>query len=163
MDVFARAELARLVDRGSYPGIEPDEVRALREWIRRHGDRFEELRFNVRVGAGVKLGGDFPEKFRDDWETRTKMKLDCVAWNPPHTATLIEVKVQWTNAAVWQLASYRDAYAVDYPDATIELVGVCEAFTPQALALAGSQGITLYTYGFSGDFSSASSASVDRP
>ena len=36
MDVFTRAELERVTERGSYPGINQEEWRALREYLRRH-------------------------------------------------------------------------------------------------------------------------------
>jgi hypothetical protein len=148
MDVFPRAELERVITRSSLPGINPEERRVLQEYLRRHGAEFEELRFNVRVGLGIRLEGDYTDKFRFDWEERTKMRPDCVGWSPPKLATLIEAKTLWTNHAVWQLLSYRDAYAGDNPDAVIDLVGVAEAYTPQALSLSTSQGIRVYVYSF---------------
>lgn len=159
MDTFTRAELPRLVNATKYPGVDPTEVRVLREWIRREGDRYDELRFNVRVGAGVQLAGDFTEKFKADWERRTKMRLDCVGFNPPHVVTLVEAKVQWTNDAVWQLLGYRDQYVAEYPEAMIDLAGVCEAYTPSALQLAGDQGIRLFVFGFA-DTTPASSSTT---
>lgn len=151
MDVFKREELYRLTDRATLPGISQEEVPALREWIRREGAKYDELRFNVRVGIGIRLEGTFAEKFRDDWEQRTRMKPDLVAWSAPNFVTIVEAKVQWQNDAVWQLLHYRDLYIDEFPEASMALVGVCEAYTPQALRLANTSGIRLHVYGFPGD------------
>ncbi|MCA1834353.1 MAG: hypothetical protein LC750_16785 [Actinobacteria bacterium] len=151
MDVFPRDELFRLVNRASLPGVSPEEVRALREWIRRQGDQYDELRFNVRVGVGVTLEGDYTDKFKGDWFERTRMRPDLVGFRRPSTATLVEGKVQWTNEAVWQLLHYRDLYRDEHPSEAIELVGVCEAFTPQGRALALASAIRLFVYGFPGE------------
>jgi len=161
--VYPRQELERLVNRDTLPGIDPTEVRVLREWIRREGAKYDELRFHVRVGEGVALVGDYTEKFKADWIDRTKMRLDLVAWNPPHFATLIEAKVQWTNAAVWQLLSYRDRYQVEFPEHRIALVGVAEAYTPQARLLASDQGIRLFVYGFPDVLPLERASSVQEP
>lgn len=163
MDVFPRAELYRLVSRVSYPGVDANEHRSIRQWIRREGIKYEELRFNVRVGAGVKLEGGSADKFNRYWEQITRMRLDLLAWNPPNEATIVEAKVAWTNDAVWQLLSYRDAYRVEFPEHNISLVGVCEAYSPNARQLASDQGIRLHVYTFADPLPQADASSVDEP
>lgn len=151
MDVFPRAELYRLINRTTLPGINPEEVRGLREWIRRNGDQYDELRFNVRVGIGHTLEGDYTDKFKADWYERGRPKPDLVAVRLPSTHLIVEGKVQWTNEAVWQLLHYRDLYHEEFPALAIELAGVCEAFTAQGRALAVASGIRLFVYGFPGE------------
>lgn len=163
MDVFPRAELFRLINRTTLPGINPEEVRGLREWIRRNGDQFEELRFNVRVGVGHTLEGDYTEKFKADWYERGRPKPDLVAVRGPSTHLVIEAKVQWMNDAVWQLLHYRDLYHEEFPELAIELAGVCEAYTEQARRLAASSGIKLYVYGFPGELPLESASSSEVP
>ena len=163
MDVFSRNELYRLVDRVSFPGVDAEEARAIREWIRREGAKYEELRFNVRVGTGTKLGDNFDERFKAYWWRVTQMRLDLLAWNPPNEATIVEAKVLWTNDAVWQLLSYRDAYVKDFPDANVALVGVCEAYTPNARELAAGQGIRLHVYTFRADLPGANAVGEAQP
>lgn len=155
MDVFTRDELDRLTSRPALPGIDANEVRALREWIRREGHKYDDVRFNVRVGAGISLQGDFTEKFKADWLQRTRMRLDLLAFIAPRFATIVEAKVQWTNEAVWQLVAYRDYYLVEFPDHDVTLVGVCEAYTPNARQLASDRGIRLHVYGFPDDLPQA--------
>lgn len=158
MDVFTRNELDRLTSRDTLPGVDVNEVRCLREWIRREGSKYDELRFNVRVGRGVTLEGDFAEKFKADWERRTRMRLDLLGWNPPTDATIVEAKRQWTNDAVWQLLAYRDHYLDEFSEHTVRLVGVCEAYTPTARTLALDKGIKLHVYGFRDDLPQAPAA-----
>lgn len=162
MVTFPREQLDRLVDRTSLPGIDPTELRVTREWIRREGSQYDELRFNVRVGDGVALVGDYTEKFKADWLERTRLRLDLVAWTAPASATLVESKVLWTNDAVWQLLSYRDQYRVEFPDHGVRLVGVCEAYTPSAATLAGGFGIRLHVYGFPDDLPLAAATTEEQ-
>lgn len=161
MDVFARDELYRLTDRTSFPGVDADETRAIREWIRREGAKYEQLRFNVRIGAGKTLDDTFDERFKKYWFRVTQMRCDLVAWNPPNAITIVEGKVLWANDAVWQLLSYRDAYVSDFPDSNVALVGVCEAYTPSGRELAASQGIRLHVYTFRDPLPQASATSAE--
>lgn len=161
MQTFTRDELPRLVDRSQLPGIDAGEVRGVREFIRREGAKYDQLRFEVRVGAGVELIGDYDEKFKADWRERTKMRLDLVCWNPPNQYTLVEAKLQWTNEAVWQLLSYRDAFLIDYPGADVKLAGVAEAYTPQSAILSSGQGIRLHIYGFPSTLPQAPASTVE--
>jgi hypothetical protein len=163
MDVFKRDELYRLVDRVTLPGINPEEVPVTREWIRRYGREFDELRFNVRVGVGITLEGPYPQKLKDDWFQRTRMKPDLVAYTAPNQSTIVEAKVQWLNDAVWQLLHYRDLYAAEFPEHAIRLVGVCQAYTPQSAQLASDSGIRLHVYGFPGDLPLAAATTETTP
>jgi hypothetical protein len=163
MDVFTRDELYRLTDRVTLPGINPDEVPVTREWIRRYGHDYDELRFNVRVGVGIRLQGAYPEKFVDDWYQRTRLKPDLVAFTAPRFSTIIEAKIQWLNDAVWQLLHYRDLYVAEFPEHEIRLVGVCTAYTPQAALLASESGIRLHVFGFPGDLPLAAATTETTP
>lgn len=155
MDEYTRDQLDAIVARSFLPGVDADETRAVREFLRREGANFDRYRFNVRVGEGVELRGDYTDKFKADWARRTSMRLDLVCLRDPNAATIVEGKVQWTNAAVWQLLHYRDAYQEAEPTHTIDLVGVAEAYTPQAVILAKASGIRLHIYGFPPDLPAA--------
>jgi hypothetical protein len=163
MIVFPREQLEDLIRRDGLPGIDATEVRVIREFLRRYGANYREYRFNVRVGEGTKLVGDYPEKFAAYWERVTQMRMDLVCWNPPNQATLVEAKVQWTNDAVWQLLSYRDAYARDFNDEIVALAGVAEAYTSSAWQLASDRGIRLYIYGFPPALPAAPATSEHTP
>lgn len=163
MDVFRRDELDRLTSRSTFPGIDANEARAIREWIRREGHKYEELRFNVRVGVGVELEGGSADKFNRWWKQITRMRLDLLAWNPPNEATILEAKVAWTNDAVWQLLSYRDAYLVEFPEHNVTLIGVCEAYSPSARQMASDRGIRLHVYTFRDPLPQAIATSAEEP
>lgn len=163
MDVFTRGELARLINRATLPGIAPEEVRAVREWIRRNGENYLELRFNVRVGIGHVLEGDYTEKFKADWYERGRPKPDLIAVDAPTTHTILEAKVQLQNDGVWQLLHYRDLYREEFPSLGLNLAIVCEAYTAQAKALAIASGIRLYVYGFPGELPLESGRELEAP
>lgn len=144
MDVISDRD--RLLGMTTYPGMVPAESRILRQYIRRHGDRYTEWRFNVRLGEGVELGEDASPELRKIWARITMERPDTVAWTEPDRATLIEVKELWTNEAVWQLHAYTDLYRDVNPDHRVSMVGVAIEATPNGRTLAARQGITLYLY-----------------
>lgn len=139
----------RLLRMENYPGMIPAESRVLRQFIRAHGARFDEFRFNVRIGEGVDPGPNIEIGLRRAWQQITKARPDTVAYKHPHDATLIEVKEAFTNEAVWQLLAYRDLYMAAFPNDRVRLVGVAQLAPPTARALASSQGIAVVLYTFS--------------
>lgn len=142
------ADRERLLRMENYPGMIPAESRVLRQFIRNHGARWDEFRFNVRIGEGVQAGAEFDAGLRRAWEQLTKARPDTVAFKAPDQATLIEVKEAWTNEAVWQLLAYRDLYMAAFPEHRVQLIGVAQLAPPTARQLAASQGIALVLYTF---------------
>lgn len=141
----------RLLRTVVYPGMDPEESRVLRAFIRKHGAEYDEFRFNVRVGPGDQIGEEFDAAVRRSIEAVTKARPDTVAWTAPNRATIIEVKVAWMNEAVWQLLGYRDAYRQTFPDDVVTVIGVAAWASTSARALARSQGVPLYLYAFPAD------------
>lgn len=140
-----RAWLLRMEN---YPGMIPAESRVLRQFIHHQGGRFDEFRFNVRIGDGVTTTEDVDPKLAAAWEQITKARPDSVAFKHPNDATIVEVKEAFTNEAVWQLLAYRDLYVKAFPDHTVRLAGVAQLATPTARILAAAQGIALFLYKF---------------
>jgi Endonuclease NucS len=148
IEVFTRDELPRLLEMRVYPGMIEPESRILRAFLARHGDEYDELRFNDRVGEGVQLAQPASEADRLAWERRTQARPDCIAWKAPHFATVIEVKEQARLDGIWQVQSYVQLYTRAHPSHAVRGAIVCEALTPNARALAGTQGIEFYIYTF---------------
>lgn len=140
------SDKTRLSVMANFPGMIPAESRLLRQFIRRHGDEYDEFRFNVRLGEGVQLGEDFEAGVRKAWEAITKARPDTVGFKYPNRATLIEVKEAFANEAVWQLLSYRDLYVRAYRAEVVTLAGVAAFASPTARALARSSGVSLWLY-----------------
>jgi hypothetical protein len=151
-NVFRMPEdLPGLVALENFPGMIPIESRPLRAFLQRHGASFNEVRFNVRLGEGVKLTDDHEPALQKAWELLTKMRVDAMGWNDPNVATLIEAKQSLANDGIWQLLSYRDHYQHENSGHDVRLVAVAEFATPTARALARNSGVALYTYEFPAD------------
>lgn len=131
-----------------YPGMIPEESRPLREFIRRYHSRFNQLRFDVRLGAGDTVPEALDPAVKKAWEYITRMRVDAVGWRAANEATLIEVKQALGNEGVWQLLAYRDEYVRTYPTHHVRLVLVAEAATVTARALAQRSGVGVFLYEF---------------
>lgn len=136
----------RLLTLPVYPGMDANESRVLRQFIAQHFGEYAEWRFMVRIGPGSDAGADVDASTRRGWLELTKARCDCVAFNPPASATIIEAKDVWTNQAVWQLRDYRDLYASTNPGHTIALAGVARDASESSKRLASSNGIRLFLY-----------------
>lgn len=142
------ADLAQLGWVPIYPGMVAEETRPLRAFIQKYAASFDEIRFNVRVGPGETAPPDVDPALQRAVEQGTRMRMDCVAWKAPNIATLIEVKVDAGNDAIWQLLTYRDHYVTEHPNESIRLVIVAESATASARVLAQQNGITLALFVF---------------
>ena len=140
------ANLQQLLETVTYPGMILEESRVLRSWIAAHGARYDELRFNERVGPGVILGDHIPEKDRRDWEKHTKARPDMVAVQYPLDATIVEAKWQATLESIWQVLSYVELYAQSFPDWRVRAVIVAADATPAARTLAPLRGVQMHLY-----------------
>ncbi len=140
------ANLDELLATRNYPGMIPAESQFLRAFIAMHGAEFDELRFNERLGEGVILENPASEKDRLDWQRRTKARPDCIGWNAPQHATIIEVKEQATLETIWQVLSYVELYAKSFPEHRVDAVIVAGGITPNARLLAPQRGVRVYTY-----------------
>lgn len=138
--------LADLLARRIYPGMSQAESRILRSWIGNHGAEWDAINVEPRLGAGVLLSPHYDQKFRADWEQRTRARPDCIATRAPDQALIIEAKEQATSEAVWQVLAYRDLYRAEFPAARILTLIVCAEAHPTAVAVAVGQGVRIVRY-----------------
>jgi len=138
--------LEELLARRIYPGMSQAESRILRSWIQNHGAEWDAIDVEARLGAGVLLSPHFDQKFRKDWERRTKARPDAIATRAPDLVLIIEAKEQATSEAVWQVLGYRDLYRAEYPLARIQTLIVCAEAHPTAVAVAAGQSVRILQY-----------------
>jgi hypothetical protein len=138
--------LEDLLARHIYPGMSQAESRILRSWIANHGAEWDAIDVEPRLGAGVLLPPHFEEKFRQDWERRTRARPDCIATRAPDLALIVEAKELATSEAVWQVLGYRDLYRAEFPLARIATLIVCAEAHPTAVAVAGNQHVRILKY-----------------
>lgn len=138
--------LAELLETRVYPGMIEPESRVLRAFLAKHGAEYDEILFDQRLGPGVELPAHVPEQDRRDWERRTKARPDCIAMKLPSDATIIEVKEQATLEGVWQVLTYAELYAVQFPANRVRVALVAAAATPAARTAAQMRGVDMYLY-----------------
>jgi hypothetical protein len=108
VDPVAQAE------RQTYPGLMPQEVAVLREWLRLHESEYDRFEYNCRVGVGNDPGPTYSATMREMALNLTKKRIDAIAYKS-NQVTLIEVKKRATLAAVGQIVSYRTLWQADNP------------------------------------------------
>lgn len=138
--------LAALLETAIFPGMSARESRILRAWMVHHGAEWDSLDVMPRVGKGVELNPhQFDDKFRADWEKRTRARPDCIGTRVGR-ALIIEAKEHATNEAIWQVQSYAVLYRAEHPGETVSTCVVCESAHATAVAIATSQGVQLLKY-----------------
>jgi len=138
--------LAELLERKIFPGMSMAESRILRAWLAKHGAEWDTLDVEARLGPGRQLvSPHFDEKFKRDWERRTKARPDCVATRGTQVA-ILEAKEFATNEALWQVLSYVDLYKADVPGVTVQPIVICEDAAPTAVTMAAAKGVQILRY-----------------
>ena len=138
--------LADLLERRSFPGMTARETRILQSWLALHGNEWDSIDVEARLGAGVLLNPhQWSEKERRDWYERTRARPDCIA-KRGSTALIVEAKEFATSEAIWQVQGYRDLYRAEFPDDAVTTLVVCEDAHPTAVAVAAGQGVTILRY-----------------
>lgn len=107
--------LAFLVDADSYPGIDAGEVPIVRAWLRAHGDEFDVIEFNPRVGFGRAVDAADDEATRRMWQAVTAHRPDVIA-RRGETFQVIEAKRYARVQAVTQVMRYTLEFATQRPD-----------------------------------------------
>lgn len=140
------ANLAELLETRIYPGMSIAESRILRSWIAHHGSEWDAIDVEPRLGAGRLLSPHFDQKFREDWERRTRARPDAICTRAPNVALIIEAKEQATSEAVWQVLGYADLYRAEFPTALLTTLIVCADAHPTAVSVARGRGVAILRY-----------------
>jgi hypothetical protein len=103
----------------------PPEAALAKAWLQAHLDQYDDLDWQVRVGLGVQIGGDYDESIQKMAYHATRKRIDLVALGA-YGATIIELKDHVDLAAVRQARDYADLWQVspiDPPLAAVVVVG----------------------------------------
>jgi len=142
----APVNLPRLLDQIQYPGMTFVESEITRAWLQQHGDEFESLEFNVRLGAGVELGEEYGEETRRDATMLSQKRADIVAI-ARGVVTIVEVKVRIGLPALGQLIGYRELWRRDHPDAGfIRLLAIGRSAVSDVDLVFRAQGVEIETF-----------------
>lgn len=138
--------LGQLLVQIQYPGMSFVESEVTRAWLNQRGTQYDEINFNVRLGAGVDPGEEYNEETRRMAELVTQKRADIVA-RVGDQVDVIEVKVRVSFGAMGQLIGYRDLWQRDHPDLPVRhLVAIGRSVVPDAADIIEGQGIKIETF-----------------
>jgi hypothetical protein len=128
-------------DRQTFPGLMPQEVAVLREWLRIHESEYDSFDYNVRCGVGSDPGPTYDAKMRQMSLDITRKRIDAVAIKGSDV-TLIEVKKRATLSAVGQIVAYRTLWNADNPlRPASRLLLVASAFDPDVMPVLAANAV----------------------
>ena len=128
-------------DRQTFPGLMPQEVAVLREWLRIHESEYDSFDYNVRVGVGTDPGPTYDATMRQMSLDVTRKRIDAVAIKGSDV-TLIEVKKRATLSAVGQVVAYKTLWNNDNPlRPASRLLLVAAAFDPDVMPVLAANAV----------------------
>jgi hypothetical protein len=138
--------LTRLLDQIQYPGMTYVESEITRAWLKTHGAEYESIDFNVRLGEGVQLAGEWDDSTRRAATMLSQKRADIVALRAG-VVTIVEVKVRIGLPALGQLIGYRELWRREHPDAGfIRLLAIGRGAVEDVDLVFRSQGVEIETF-----------------
>ena len=129
-----------------YPGMTYVETEITRAWISRHGAEYDEIMFNVRLGEGVQLEGEYTPEVVRMATLITQKRADVVA-RVGDQVDLVEVKIRIAFPVIGQLIGYRGLFKGTYPQYTVRrLLAVGRAVVPDMAAIIEESGVAIETF-----------------
>lgn len=113
------ANLEYILTRPQLPGMTAEESAVGRRWIEEHANDYDSAEFNVRLGQGMQLEGEWDESTRRFAALATAKRADIIA-RRGNAVTIVEVKVRVGLGALGQLIGYRDLWLAQNPQTTVE-------------------------------------------
>jgi hypothetical protein len=121
----------------------PPEAALAKAWLQAHLDQYDDLDWQVRVGLGVQIGGDYDESIQKMAYHATRKRIDLVAIGA-YGATIIELKDHVDLAAVRQARDYADLWQISPIDPPLSAVVVVGRTGDAAIAdTAAALGVTV--------------------
>lgn len=98
-----------------FPGMTSIETEIAKAWVRNHGDDYDRLEFNVRLGKATAVPDSYDESIQRLSAAVTRQRADIVAWFE-YSVDIIEVKPRAKTSAIGQLLGYRHLWLDDHPN-----------------------------------------------
>jgi hypothetical protein len=103
--------LAYLLQRAVDTQSTPEEGAIARDIVQRCAATYDDFRFQVHVGDGQQLLGDYTDAVKRQWFTATMKRVDVVGY-VGESVDLIECKLHVDGAAVRQLVEYQRLWII---------------------------------------------------
>ena len=140
------ANLGQLLVQMQYPGMTWVESQITRAWISRHGAEYDELMFNVRLGDGAQIEGEFTPEIIRMATLISQKRADMVA-RTGDQVDIVEVKVRIAFPVIGQLLGYRGLWQRDHPEMPVRrLVAVGRSVVPDMGPIIEESGVIIETF-----------------
>lgn len=104
-------------------------------------DRFD---YDLRVGKGVEVAENIPEKFRQDYVALTQKRIDAVGYKN-NRAHIFEVKTRATLSPIGQLIGYKSLFISTFPNIPVDTINlVCSQLLPEDALIYKAQNIKTF-------------------
>ena len=138
--------LGQLLVQIQYPGMSYVESEITRAWLNRRGADYDEIRFNVRMGAGVDPGEEYQDNIRRMAELVTQKRADILG-RVGGQVDLVEVKVRSAFGAMGQLLGYRELWMREHPELPVRrLIAIGRSVVQDAAEIIEGKGIRIETF-----------------
>lgn len=122
----------------------PFERDLLRRFITEHGNLFESLDFNVRVGGGRDVPPGVEPQFEALWKKLTQKRIDAVGFRPGQV-WILEFKGQAGLAALGQTLGYVQLYQRQFrPGSQIVPAIITDLLGPDDEFLFATNGVRIF-------------------
>jgi len=138
--------LGQLLVQIQYPGMSFVESEITRAWLNRRGAEYDEISFNLRLGAGVEVGDEYTPEEKRMVKALTTKRVDVVA-RLADQVDLLEVKVRIAFPVIGQLVGYRALWEREHPALPVRrLLAIGRSVVPDAADIIEGQGIHIETF-----------------
>lgn len=118
------AKLAYILTQTQLPGMTLNETMLAQAWVQKHAAQYDDVQFQVYLGTSIVLGPGFSAATQRQAALSSQKRADMVATRGT-VATIVEVKIRVSLAAMGQLLGYKVLWHVEFPQYTrINLVAI---------------------------------------
>lgn len=146
-EFYTSADLTRLLPTlGQLPQFTLVESELAKAWLREHVSEWDSFGFNVRVGNGVELVGDYSPSTLKAALDSTQKRIDIVAQRADAVA-IVEVKVRISLGSLGQLLGYNILWRAENPmPLEVDLICIGGAAQPDTTELLQAHHIEVVLY-----------------
>lgn len=135
--------LGLLLEKPHLPGMTPEESAIAKAWLAAHASEYDSAEFNVRLGEGMQLEGEWDASARRFAALATAKRADIIV-RQGSAVTIVEVKVRVGLGALGQLIGYRDLWLKQNPTTVVTaLVAAASTAEPDVQSVLQQSGVRL--------------------
>ncbi|MCR4323012.1 MAG: hypothetical protein NUV61_02905 [Candidatus Azambacteria bacterium] len=108
-----------------YPRMKPEDVAVWERFIENNPDYFDNVEYDVEIGAGAPQNPELPENIQADGKILTQKKIDVVGYRDD-VVYVIELKPTADMRCLGQMLTYPTLYKATYsPIAEVKSMVIC--------------------------------------